>query len=42
MTQVRRIATSRDDLIIEDRRKASGASAAGADRMLTSLTDAAE
>ncbi|WP_185985292.1 DNA-directed RNA polymerase subunit beta' [Aureimonas mangrovi] len=40
MTQVRRIATSRDDLIIEDRRKASNA--AEADRMLTSLNDAAE
>ncbi|MEC5325505.1 DNA-directed RNA polymerase subunit beta' [Aurantimonas sp. A3-2-R12] len=40
MTQVRRIATSRDDLIIEDRRKA--ANKAETDRMLTSITDAAE
>ncbi|UIJ73839.1 DNA-directed RNA polymerase subunit beta' [Aurantimonas sp. HBX-1] len=40
MTQVRRIATSRDDLIIEDRRRA--ANAAATDRMLTSVDDAAE
>ncbi|WP_206453989.1 DNA-directed RNA polymerase subunit beta' [Aurantimonas marina] len=40
MTQVRRIATSRDDLILEDRRKA--ANKAETDRMLTSITDAAE
>ncbi|WP_061938760.1 DNA-directed RNA polymerase subunit beta' [Aureimonas sp. AU22] len=40
MTQVRRIATSRDDLILDDRRKSSNA--AEADRMLTKLTDAAE
>jgi DNA-directed RNA polymerase subunit beta' len=40
MTQVRRIATSRDDLIIEDRRRA--ADAAATDRMLTSVDDAAE
>ncbi|MCQ8781800.1 DNA-directed RNA polymerase subunit beta' [Mangrovibrevibacter kandeliae] len=40
MTQIRRIATSRDELILEDRRKASNA--AEADRMLTSLNDAAE
>ncbi|WP_062018366.1 DNA-directed RNA polymerase subunit beta' [Aureimonas sp. AU4] len=40
MTQVRRIASSRDDLILDDRRKSSNA--AQADRMLTSLNDAAE
>jgi len=40
MTQVRRIATSRDDLILDDRRKSSNATQA--DRMLTSLNDAAE
>jgi DNA-directed RNA polymerase subunit beta' len=40
MTQVRRIATSRDDLILEDRRKASNV--ASADRMLTKMNDAAE
>ncbi|WP_062213269.1 DNA-directed RNA polymerase subunit beta' [Aureimonas sp. AU12] len=40
MTQVRRIATSRDDLILDDRRKASNV--ASADRMLTDMTDAAE
>ncbi|BDA84808.1 DNA-directed RNA polymerase subunit beta' [Aureimonas sp. SA4125] len=40
MTQVRRIATARDDLIIEDRRATSNA--AGADRMLTDMTNAAE
>ncbi|MEX6509143.1 DNA-directed RNA polymerase subunit beta' [Jiella sp. M17.18] len=40
MTQVRRIATSRDELILEDRRKA--ANTVETDRMLTSMGDAAE
>ena len=40
MTQMRRIATSRDELIIEDRRKA--ANAAESDRMLTAVEDAAQ
>ncbi|SMC60733.1 DNA-directed RNA polymerase subunit beta' [Fulvimarina manganoxydans] len=40
MTQIRRIATSRDDLILEDRRKASNT--AESDNLLTSLGDAAE
>ena len=40
MTQVRRIATSRDDLILDDRRKAADKIAS--DRMLTQVEDAAE
>ena len=40
MTQVRRIASSRDDLIIDDRRKTSASPRA--DRLLTNMTDAAE
>ena len=40
MTQIRRIATSRDDLILEDRRKASNT--AESDNLLTSLGNAAE
>ena len=40
MTQMRRIAGTRDDLIIEDRRKA--ANVAETDRMLTAVDDAAE
>ena len=40
MTQVRRIATARDDLILDDRRKA--ANVAETDRMLTSVSDPAE
>ncbi|MBP0614728.1 DNA-directed RNA polymerase subunit beta' [Jiella mangrovi] len=40
MTQMRRIAGSRDDLILEDRRKASNV--AETDRMLTAVDDAAE
>ncbi|MCB8840629.1 DNA-directed RNA polymerase subunit beta' [Aurantimonas sp. VKM B-3413] len=40
MTQVRRIATSRDELILEDRRKA--ANVVETDRMLTQVGDAAE
>ncbi|KTR02930.1 DNA-directed RNA polymerase subunit beta' [Aureimonas ureilytica] len=40
MTQVRRIASSRDDLIIDDRRKASASPSA--DRLLTNMTNAAE
>ncbi|MBO0905353.1 DNA-directed RNA polymerase subunit beta' [Jiella sonneratiae] len=40
MTQMRRIAGSRDDLILEDRRKA--ANVAETDRMLTAVEDAAE
>ncbi len=39
MTQIRRIATSRDELILEDRRKTSGAEEANA--MLTDMTAAA-
>ncbi|MER0239437.1 DNA-directed RNA polymerase subunit beta' [Fulvimarina sp. MAC8] len=40
MTQIRRIATSRDDLILEDRRKA--ANQGESDNLLTSIDDAAE
>ncbi|KQT83378.1 DNA-directed RNA polymerase subunit beta' [Aurantimonas sp. Leaf443] len=39
MTQVRRIATSRDELIIEDRRKTTGR--AESDRLLTAISDEA-
>ena len=40
MTQVRRIASSRDELILDDRRKQTNA--VEADRMLTNMTNAAE
>jgi DNA-directed RNA polymerase subunit beta' len=40
MSQIRRIATSRDEMIIEERRKASGAESA--DAMLVDMTNAAE
>ncbi|GGD89962.1 DNA-directed RNA polymerase subunit beta' [Aureimonas endophytica] len=41
MTQIRRIAGSRDDLIVEDRRS-KAANTAQSDRLLTQMTDAAE
>lgn len=37
MTQIRRIATSRDDLILEERRKGTGAGSAN--QMLQDMTD---
>jgi DNA-directed RNA polymerase subunit beta' len=40
MSAIRRIATSRDELILDERRKTSGAEKA--DAMLTDMTNAAE
>ena len=40
MSQIRRIATSRDELILDERRKASGVEVA--DPMLTSMVNAAQ
>ena len=40
MSAIRRIATHRDELILDERRKASGAETA--DAMLTDMTNAAE
>ncbi len=39
MTQIRRIATTRDDLIIEERKKSTGS--ASANQMLQDMTDKA-
>ena len=40
MSQIRRIATSRDELILDERRKGSGVEVA--EPMLTDMTNAAE
>jgi DNA-directed RNA polymerase subunit beta' len=40
MSQIRRIATSRDELILDERRKASGAETA--ETMLVDMTTAAQ
>ena len=40
MTQIRRIATSRDELILDERRKSTGSEIA--EPMLTDMTNAAE